>query len=454
MQENGAADPLASARILVVDDEPGMRHFLVNLLAKICPQVDAAENAATAEKYLSHRQYDILLLDNIMPGQKGLDWLHQQRETGGITDTILITAYADLDTAITAMRAGASDFLVKPFRSNQILNAMRKCIELSRLKRENFLLKRELNAVSPTAAQRDLIGTSEAIAGIREMLERVAKLSTPVLISGPSGSGKEVSARYLHSISGHQGGPFVAVHCGSLPPELIESELFGGPTGSAREARHHKGLFASASGGTIFLEEIGDLPSGVQALLARLLEEGSLRTAGTDRNIPLDLRIVASSTRPLHDLVAQGRFREDLFFRLNVVTVKMPALKDRGEDIVALTWALVSEISKSLNLPPVDISAPVKAAMLRYRWPGNIRELRNFVERAVIFGSFPIENLGKAELLHDISPLKDVEKREILRAIEACRGNRSEAARLLGVSRKTIERKCGAWGIRTKSSKP
>ncbi|POF32711.1 sigma-54-dependent transcriptional regulator [Roseibium marinum] len=442
------SNPLASARILVVDDEPGMRHFLVKTLQPICRHVDEAQDARSAEVLLSSYQYDVMILDNIMPGQKGLEWLKDQRENGGFTDTILITAYADLQTAIDAMRAGASDFLIKPFRSNQVLNAIRKCLELSRLKRENSLLRRELDTVTSGNRRRELIGRSSAIAEVRNLLERVAPLTTPVLITGPSGSGKEVAARHIHGHSGRGEAPFVPIQCGAIQADMIQYELFGHGAGAFPGAQSgREGLLTQASGGTVFLDDVSELNASAQTAFLRVLEDGVIRPMGTGRDVQLDLRFVIASTKPLQAEVEAGRFREDLLFRTNVVELEMPPLKDRGTDVLELADLFQAEISVALNLPKVEMSAAARSAMLRYDWPGNIRELHNFIERALIFGRFPLETLGKVALVDEIAPLKDTEKREILLALEALDGNRSEAARRLGLSRKTIDRKCAAWGL-------
>lgn len=441
-------DLLAGARILIVDDEPGMRHFLVKTLRPICRAVDEAADAAAAQHLLSTRQYDVMVLDNIMPGQKGLDWLQSQRESGGFTDTVMITAYADLQTAIEALRAGVSDFLVKPFRSNQILNALGRCLEMAALQRENFLLRRELDTATAGTRRRQLIGRSAIISGVRQMLERVAPLSTPVLITGPAGSGKEVAARHVHSHSGRGAAPFVPIQCGAIPKDMIEFELFGHTAGAFPGAQSgREGLLASASGGTVFLDDVSELGPNAQRALLRVLDDGIIRPVGTERDVQLDLRFVIASTRSLKEEVRDGRFREDLLYRLNVVEIEMPPLKDRGTDLLDLAELFQAEISTALNLPRLEMPPAARSAMLRHSWPGNIRELHNFIERALIFGRFPLETLGEARTVQDIARLDEIEKREILHALEALDGNRTEAARRLGVSRKTIERKCAAWGL-------
>ncbi|WP_138466468.1 sigma-54 dependent transcriptional regulator [Poseidonocella sp. HB161398] len=451
MPERGRAelaDPLEGASILVVDDEPGMRHFLVKTLRPLCRRVDEAATAAEAAERLAARQYDVMLLDNIMPGQKGLDWLAGQRELGGVTDTVMITAYADLQTAIGALRAGVSDFVLKPFRSAQILAALRRCLEMARLRRENFLLRRELGSARAGSARPELIGNSPAIAEVRATLERVARLSTPVMVTGASGTGKEIAARHLHGHSGRGHAPFVPIHCGAIPAEMIEFELFGHAPGAFPGAQGgREGLLASASGGTVFLDDVSELGPGAQTALLRVLEHGVIRPIGTEREVQLDLRVVASSSRPLARAVEAGTFREDLLFRINVVEVHMPRLADRGADLIDLAELFLDEIAASLGLPRLELTGAARAAMLRHHWPGNIRELRNFVERALIFGRFQLETLAPAVPAREIAPLEDTERREILQALDALGGNRAEAARRLGVSRKTIDRKCAAWGL-------
>lgn len=280
------------------------------------------------------------------------------------------------------------------------------------------------------------------------MLERVANVPTPVLITGPSGTGKDVAARHLHARSARAAAPFVEIQCGTIPEDLIEFELFGHAAGAfpgATGAR--EGLLASASGGTVFLDEIAELSAAAQAALLRVLEDGVIRPVGTERDQQLDLRFVVASSRSLLEAVAQGRFREDLYFRINVVEIAMPSLRERGVDILELAELFLTEISAAHSLPPLGLTPPLRAAMLRHDWPGNIRELRNFIERSLIFGRFPVETLTAPESQSPVTPLEDLERREILRALEQVGGNRTEAARRLGVSRKTIDRKCAAWGL-------
>lgn len=440
---------LSNASILIVDDEPGMRNFMMKIIEPYCGYVTTASDPTTASARLAERHFDVMILDNIMPERKGIEWLAEERRKGGFTDTIMVTAYADLETAIEAMRAGAADFILKPFRSNQLINAIQRLIETSRLRRENMLLQRELEATDIGRKRRhELIGSSKAITDIRAMLARVENVSTPVLITGASGTGKEVAARHLHAHSARANMPFVPISCGSIPTETIESELFGHAPGAFPGAQGgREGLLASAQGGTVFLDEVSELDATAQSALLRVLEDGMIRPVGTERDIQLDLRFVLATSKDLSQLVSAGKFREDLFFRVNVLGIQMPPLDRRETDVIELAELFLEEIAAHLRLDRLSIDSAARAAILRHSWPGNIRELRNFIERSLIFGRFPLETLGDSALEQQIVPLEDVERREILRALEKLGGNRAEASRQLGVSRKTIDRKCAAWGI-------
>ncbi|MGI3165019.1 sigma-54-dependent transcriptional regulator [Pseudooceanicola sp. 200-1SW] len=441
-------DPLREARVLVVDDEPGMRNFLVKALSPWCREVAEAADAAQAGACLAERHFDVMILDNMMPGQTGIDWLAEQRQRGGFTDTIMVTAYADLETAIEAMRAGASDFVLKPFRSNQLLNAVRRSMQMAALRRENTLLRRELENADPGRRRRyELVGSSRALDEVRETLQRLKGIDTPVLITGASGTGKEVAARHLHQISARVGRPFVPISCGAIPAEMIEMELFGHAPGAFPGAQGgREGLLASAQGGTVFLDEVAGLGPAAQSALLRVLEDGVIRPVGTERTVQLDLRFVLATSRDLAREVAEGRFREDLLFRINVLELRMPPLSRRETDVIELAELFLEELGARLRLAPLSIDSATRAAMLRHDWPGNIRELRNFIERSLIFGRFPLETLDPP-VADEIAPLDEVERRQILTALDAVGGNRTEAARRLGVSRKTIDRKCAAWGL-------
>jgi DNA-binding NtrC family response regulator len=435
---------LSLASILVVDDEPGMRNFLVKILRPRCKRVEQAANADEASKLLDASHFDIVILDNVMPGKSGLDWLREQRKLGFFADAILITAFADLETAIAALRAGAVDFVLKPFRSNQILNAVARSIDRLHLQRENFLLKYELSA-DISAGRGRLLGPSREITEVRNLLERVAPLPTCVLFTGDSGTGKEIAARALHAMSERAHKPFVPVNCATISPDVIERELFGDVTGNGQGRRD--GLLLYASGGTLFLDEIAELPLSVQATLLRVFEEMRIRPFGSTREIPLNLRFVFATNADLPKAVEEGRFRADLYHRINVLNIHMPTLRERIQDIGELAAMFMQKISNQLGMPPLVLDEQVLLNMSCYDWPGNVRELRNLIERSLILGEFPPEFSGTGDAISPeaVDSLHLVEKRHILTVLDACDGNRAEAARRLGVSRKTIDRKCAMW---------
>ena len=448
-----AAPPVeAPARpsLLVVDDEEGMRSFLSRTLVLRGWDVDTAGSAEEGAEKLELRHFDLIILDIALPGRSGLEWLKELKGSGFAGDVILITAFADMETAIDALRAGAADFVLKPFRVDQIVNSINRCFERSRLSRENFVLRRQLGEGG--GDQEEIIGSSEAMSRLRALLRRVAPTPSTVLIQGESGVGKELVARALHQHSPRASQPFVAVNCAAISADLIESELFGHVKGAftgAKEARN--GLFYYAHGGTLFLDEIGELPLALQSKLLRALEERRIRPLGTEHEVPVDVRVVAATNRDLKQEVAQCRFRQDLFYRLEVMTLTVPPLRQRSSDVPELAARFMDKLSAQLGVPPLLINEAVARALCAYGWPGNVRELRNFVERSLLFGEFPLESLGAS---HDGGPaappsllLAEVEKRHILAVLGQCNGNKTRAADLLGVSRKTLDRKCAEWGV-------
>ncbi|HEV7416629.1 MAG TPA: sigma-54 dependent transcriptional regulator [Tianweitania sediminis] len=441
---------LAQASILVVDDEPGMRNFLMRTLGPRCKQVEEAPNAEQASSKLDAQHFDVVILDNIMPGRNGLEWLVEQRRVGLFPDVILMTAFADLDTAIQALRAGVVDFVLKPFRSNQLLNSVARCLDRQRLRRENAVLRYELKSTSDHLLLRDrLIGSSAAIAKVRETIARVAPLPTSILLTGQSGTGKEVAARSLHILSDRAQKPFVPVNCAAVPPDMIESELFGHLKGAFTGAESgREGLFLHAQGGTLFLDEIGELPLTLQSKLLRVLEDRRVRPVGSEREVPVDLRFIFATNADLKAAVDKGQFRADLYFRINVMQIHLPPLKDRDNDVQDLADLFMGKLSQQLGMPPVAMDDAVRRGLARYEWPGNVRELRNLVERVLILGRFPDE-FDLPETQDDGAPssgsLADIERQHILAVLREANGDREEAARRLGISRKTIDRKVAAW---------
>lgn len=438
-------ESLKGASILVIDDEPGMRNFLTKILTPRCKRVEQAASPDEATDILDQLHFDLIILDNIMPKKTGLDWVQEQRRVGLFADTILITAYADLETAIQALRTGVADFVVKPFRANQILNAVARALDRKYLRRENYLLKHELSAEGSTARGR-LLGKSAAIQQARDMLTRLAPLPTPVLFTGASGTGKEIAARTLHSLSDRADKPFVAVNCAAIAADRIAHELFGLVDD---QDRRKDGLFLHADGGTLFLDEVAQMPEQVQAALLRVIEDQRIRPVGAERDIPLNLRFLFATNADLQQAVDEGRFRADLYHRINVVQIAMPPLRDRAEDIVELAALFMEQFTTTLGMPALDLNEETLLKFSRYNWPGNVRELRNLIERSVILGAFPEEFSGSGELsgTKAIETLDLVTQRHIMNVLDTCDGNRAEAARRLGVSRKTIDRKCASWGF-------
>lgn len=439
--------------VLVVDDEEGMRSFLQRTLATRCGLVETAACAEEARELFNRIHFDLIVLDIALPGKSGVQWLDELRDGGFQGDVILITAFADIDTAIHALRAGASDFILKPFRVDQILNSMRRCFDRARLVRENFVLRREVAELG--GAVEGIIGRSEAIEQLCQMIKRVASMPSTVLLQGESGVGKEVAARALHQMSSRAQRPFVPVNCAAISAELIESELFGHVKGAFTGATDaHHGLFYYAQGGTLFLDEIGDLPLPMQTKLLRVLEDRMIRPVGSTREIPVDIRIIAATNRDLARDVRSGYFRPELYYRLDVVNITIPPLRDRRTDIQPLAEHFSAQLAAQLGVPAVPIDAATVARLEAYDWPGNVRELRNLVERSLILGYVPLDYLPEPLLeplpstpTKSTHALEEVEKGHILDVLAECSGNKSEAARRLGISRKTIERKCAQWGI-------
>jgi DNA-binding NtrC family response regulator len=441
---------LRHASILVVDDEPGMRHFLVRTLKPRCKFLEEAGDAEEASRKMDEHHFDVVILDNILPGKNGVEWLTEQREIGFFPNAILITAYASLDTAIQALRAGAADFVLKPFRSNQILNAVSRCLERTRLQSELYVLRHELRTAPDQIRLSDrLIGRSPGIREIRDTIARVAPLPTSILITGESGTGKEIVARSIHALSDRVHKPFVPINCAAIPDNMIEAELFGHRKGAFTGAETARdGLFMHAQGGTLFLDEVGELPKSTQSKLLRAIEARRIRPVGSEREAPVDVRFLFATNQDLEKAVGEGQFRTDLYYRINVMQLAMPPLRQRPEDIADLVHLFMARLSERLGMAPVPLDPAVQAGMEAYDWPGNVRELRNLVERTLILGRFPDEfRTDPGPPTASAETLEAMECRHIRKVLSDCDGNKAEAARRLGVSRKTIDRKCAAWNV-------
>lgn len=470
------------ASALVVDDEPGMVHFMAKTLQPLVGQLHCASSAEEAAGLVDQHRFDLVILDISLPGQSGLDWLQALRASGHTFEVVLITAFADVDSAITALRAGASDFILKPFRIPQVLNSVRQCLERAQLKRENFLLRRNLEQRAPTPGA--LIGSSLVIRGLQEAIRRTASVDSTVLLTGESGTGKELAALALHHGSARAAGPFVPVNCATLSGEQAEEELFGSPG--------RDGLFVYAQGGTLFLDEVAELPLPQQASLLRALEERRIRPIGRRQEIPVDVRIVAATNRALAGEVAAGRFRADLFYRLQVVEIRLAPLRSHKEDIAELVPHFIEVLCNRLGLPPIEVTAQELDYLQAYDWPGNVRELRNFIERSIILGSLNVSALyppmprapepetlavaagpaGRSvaghgastpEPMHQggvkgavgavepgaVTDLSTLERQHIEATLASVGGDKTRAAQLLGISRRTLERRVADWAAQS-----
>ena len=445
------SDPkfLKQRSILVVDNEHEIRNFLVKGLTKYAGLVECAENIETAEQLRQRCHFDLIIADIKLPGMSGVEWVHKLLAAGCTTAVIFITAHAQLNVAIHALRAGAADFIVKPFQMEQILDAAERSMERVDMKRENFVLRRQVNKIYDGAG---MIGACELMQNLCSVLKRIAPTPSTILIEGESGTGKELAARSIHDLSGRSGS-FVPVNCGAITAELLESELFGHAKGAFTGAHQSReGLFSYATGGTLFLDEIGEMPMSMQSHLLRVLEEKTIRPVGSNQEIAVDARIIAATNRTLQQQVADGKFREDLYFRLNVLNLKIPPLRDRIEDLKILAKYFIETISSSLGVKSFALAEAELSLLSGYAWPGNVRELKNVIERSLLLSSPVSECLSGA--VHKPCPgesvatsilLEDIEKQHILKILRLENGNKSAAARHLGISRKTLERKVSAW---------
>jgi two-component system response regulator AtoC len=451
--------------VLIVDDEESMRHLLSVVLRDHGYEVRAVANGEEALKELAAHDYDLVLSDIRMPRMDGLALLAAvQRDHPHLT-FIVMSAYGSHDTAVEAVKAGAYDYVSKPFKPDEVLLVLQKAEEREKLLRENRRLRGELAAGYRIDG---IVGASAAMQDVLRQVRKVAGVKTTVLLTGESGTGKELVARALHELSPRASFPFVAVNCGAIPAELIESELFGHVKGAFTDAvRNKKGLVAEAEGGTLFLDEIGELPPQLQVKLLRFLQEEEIRRVGDVRSEKVDVRVVAATARDLAEAARAGEFREDLFYRLNVVGIRLPALRERPEDIDALARHFLSRCARLRPGPPLTgISPDAQAAMRDYRWPGNVRELEHAIERAVVLADgaeIREEDLPEAVREPTAAPRTPVplpdgtlsikratralEAELIRRALAQTHGNRTRAAELLDLSYRALLYKIKEYGV-------
>jgi DNA-binding NtrC family response regulator len=448
-------------RVLVVDDDPAMCAMLQARLGNRSLDVVTRTSPSETLDLVSREDFDALVTDINMKGTNGLDLCRRVLEVRPNLPVILITAFGTMETAIQAIRAGAYDFLPKPFEIDQLVLAIERGITLSRLKDEVLRLRR---AVADAHSFDDLIGASAKMTELYDLLEKVATSDAPVLITGETGTGKELVARALHKKGPRSKGPFVAINCAAVPEALLESELFGHVKGAYTDAKATKtGLFVAASGGTIFLDEIGELPLGLQPKLLRALQEHKVRPVGGTTETAFEARVIAATNRDLETMVEDRTFREDLFFRLNVIQVPLPPLRARGGDVLILAQHILERVAARANKPIVGFSPEAAQKLMAYAWPGNVRELENSVERAVALASFDKiavgdlpEKVRAYRSTHivlagddptELVALDDMDRRYVARVVESVGGNKSAAARILHIERKTLRHMLRRWGM-------
>jgi two-component system, NtrC family, response regulator AtoC len=446
--------------VLVVDDDPGMRQMLTMLLRSKGYVPAAVDGADAALKEFEARPYDVVLCDVRMPSMDGLALLGELQRRAPDVTVIMMSAYGSEEVALEAMKRGAYDYVSKPFRPDEVTLALRKAEERERLRRENVRLREQLGDRRGLST---LIGESPAMQELHRSIRKIAAVQTTVLLIGESGTGKELVARALHDLSPRSAQPFVAVNCGAIPDDLIESELFGHAKGAFTNATaNKKGLFTEADGGTIFLDEIGELPYAVQVSLLRTLQESEIRRVGDTQTSKIDVRVVAATSRNLETAAASGGFRQDLFYRLNVLPVRLPPLRERLEDVPLLARHFVEKLNVELRRSPRirEISREALDALGAHGWPGNVRELENLVERAMVLAEGEVLPLSAfAGLSRAIAPapsgtglsikqgVRALEIDLIRRALEATAGNRTRAAALLEISHRALLYKLKEYGL-------
>jgi DNA-binding NtrC family response regulator len=463
-------------RVLVVDDEEAARYGMRRALGGFDYEVEEAGSVEQARALIGARRPDLLMLDVNLPGVSGLDFLRELAGEGDASPpVVMITAYGSERMAVEAIKAGAYDYLSKPFEIDDLRLVVKNALETVRLRRENSSLRRRIELEGTQRGA--LIGDSEAMGRVRSMIEKVAETDATVLVRGESGTGKELVARELHERSSQRRrGSFVAVNCAALPSELIESELFGHEKGAFTGASaRRRGKFEQADGGTLFLDEIGDMSANVQAKLLRALEERRIERLGGSDSIPVDVRIVSATHRPLEQDIEKGSFRADLFYRLQVVTVEIPALRERREDIPLLAETFARQAAERYGLPPRVLAPSALRRLVEYNWPGNVRELRNAVERSSIMaegGEVTAKDLPEEigaggrppKEMPAAAPVeagalavpftsdfredrREFERRYIARCLEETGGNVTRAAAILGMHRQSLQHKLRELGL-------
>ena len=445
--------------VLVVDDESGILDTLRILLRNEGFEVTTAQGGKAGLEQIRAGVHDLILSDVRMPQVTGLDILNAAREQDPMTPVILMTAQASLQSAIQAVNSGAFYYIQKPFSNDELVTILRRACEFRQVRVENKQLKQEIRRRDKTAVTRP-IGKSKRFLEVLKLAEHVSPTESTVLIQGESGTGKEVVARYIHNLSNRADGPFLSINCGALPENLLESELFGHVKGSFTGAvRDKQGLFAAARGGSFFLDEVGEMPPSLQVKLLRVLQEREAIPVGATEAIPVDVRIIAATNRDLEEEIRRGNFRSDLFYRLNVIALNLPTLRERRDDLLLLLEAFLQTMAQESGTEPKALSSEALDAVMVYEWPGNVRELENALEHAVVLsrgnlieaGALPerITRRRKEPLVAERSyrnpTLEVIERAYIMWVLQAEGGNKTRAAEVLGIDPSTLYRKLSRY---------
>lgn len=441
-------------RVLVVDDEEPFRRLLRKELSRKGFAVETASEGRTALAILKEKTFDVILLDIVMPAMNGIALMKQLRADPSSPAIIVLTGQATVETAVEAMKHGAYDYLTKPYKLDELEIIINRAYEFEKVSIKNQLLEQELvRKESPFA----LVYKSPQMVEILNLIRKIAPTDSPVFIEGESGTGKEIIANAIWSYSSRSTHPFIALNCATFSEHIIESEVFGHERGaftSAHETKH--GIVEVADKGTLFLDEIGEMPLGLQVKLLRFLDSGEFRRVGGNKIMKVDVRVVAATNRDLRTLITEGLFREDLYYRLNVINITIPPLRERREDIEALALHFLKKYGQKLSKPVKGFTQDVLQSFSAYDWPGNVRELENVVERAVILCDSDLVSpediaipaaLASQEKTSQSISLEDVERDHILRVLAECRGNQSKASQVLGIDRKTLYLKLRKYGI-------
>lgn len=442
-------------RVLVVDDEPSARELCVALLRDLGFDTEEAAGGKRALGILEAGQVDIVLTDVRMPSMTGIELLKAIKQSHPSTDVVIMTGYGTIPSAVEAMKLGAYDYITKPFAVEEFRQVFKRLVEIQELARENHLLREQLKSHQGFAS---IIGTSGKMQKIYRLILKAAAKRHHVLILGESGTGKELVARAIHAQSTWANQPFVPVDCGALAPTLIESELFGHVRGAFTGASQtRQGLLAAAGAGTLFLDEIAELPVELQVKLLRALQEREIKPIGSNERVRLEARIIAATNQNVEEAIKRGAVRKDLYFRLNVVSIKMPPLRERKSDIAALVHYFIDQYGGEEGRI-TGVSPDAMTRLMNYNWPGNVRELENAIQRAIVLGSGPLVQVKDlpSNLLYpmttesegpEILPLDELERRAILQALETTGGDRLRAAKLLKIGKTTIYRKIREYGL-------